>query len=235
MGGADGFAGEVGHLRVDPNGDQRGCGRIGCGKTGRPGRARTCGQARAGARIAGMPVPDPGERVADIVRGQTSDDRRMTRAVAQSGEWLGLGGSILATLFNPRVILTGGYFASPAQWLLPHAQDQLQRLVVAAPAAQCRFVASTLGFGAASRGAASTGINHNIDDPTAITDLPRPAPYRRPHRPGDGTLQQPQYPLPPSGNRRGGAPWLISLQSGRVFHVTTSSNVGQAARSSPAR
>ena len=77
-----------------------------------------------------------------------------------------------ANLFNPRVIVIGGYFASLAQWLLPHAQDQLQRLVVAAPAAQCRFVASTLGFGAASRGAASMVINHIIDDPTAIMDLP---------------------------------------------------------------
>ncbi|MFF3950223.1 hypothetical protein ACFYYN_36255 [Streptomyces sp. NPDC001902] len=47
---------------------------------------------------------------------------------------------------------------------------------MAAPAAQCRFVACTLGFGAASRGAASTVINHIIDDPTAITDSRRPAP-----------------------------------------------------------
>jgi predicted NBD/HSP70 family sugar kinase len=31
--GADGFSGEVGHLRVDPNGDQCGCGRIGCWET----------------------------------------------------------------------------------------------------------------------------------------------------------------------------------------------------------
>ncbi|MFC7381852.1 hypothetical protein [Sphaerisporangium rhizosphaerae] len=69
--------------------------------------------------LRGMPVPDPGERVADIARGPASGDRRMTTAVAQVGEWLGLGGSILANLFN----------------------------------------------------------NHIIDDPTAIMDLPRPAPY----------------------------------------------------------
>jgi hypothetical protein len=66
------------------------------------------------------------------------------------------------------VIVIGGHFASPAQWLPPHAQDRLQRLVVAAPAAHCRFVASTLGFGAASRGAASMVIDHIIDDPTTI-------------------------------------------------------------------
>ncbi|TQS22263.1 ROK family protein [Microbispora sp. KK1-11] len=102
----------------------------------------------------------------------------MMQAVAQVGQWLGLGGSIVANLFNPRVIVIGGYFASLAQWLPPHAQGQPQRLVVAAPAAQCRFVASTLGFGAASRGAASMVVNHIIDDPTTIMDSPpRPTAY----------------------------------------------------------
>ncbi|MBO4270222.1 ROK family protein [Microbispora triticiradicis] len=109
---------------------------------------------------------------------QAAGDRRMMQAVAQVGQWLGLGGSIVANLFNPRLIVIGGYFASLAEWLLPHAQDQLQRLVVAAPAAQCRFVASTLGFGAASRGAASMVVNRIIDDPTTIMDSPpRPTAY----------------------------------------------------------
>ncbi|WP_431947989.1 hypothetical protein [Actinacidiphila sp. bgisy167] len=75
------------------------------------------------------------------------------------------------------MIVIGRCFASPATWLLPHAQDQLQRLMVAAPAAQCRFVACTPSFGTAFRGAASTVIDHIIDDPTAITDSPRPTPY----------------------------------------------------------
>jgi predicted NBD/HSP70 family sugar kinase len=177
--GADGFSGEVGHLQVDPNGSRCGCGRTGCWETkvGLAALVRAAMPEQAYG-LPGMPVPDPGERVADIARGLASGDRRMMTAVAQVGEWLGLGGSILANLLNPRVIVIGGYFASLAQWLLPHAQDQLQRLVVAAPAAQWRFVASTLGFGAASRGAASMVVNHIIDDPTTIMDsLPRPAPY----------------------------------------------------------
>ncbi|MFB4273649.1 MULTISPECIES: ROK family transcriptional regulator [unclassified Nonomuraea] len=177
--GADGFSGEVGHLQVDPHGTQCGCGRIGCWETkvGLAALVRAAMPEQAYG-LPGMPVPDPGERVADIARGLASGDQRMTTAVAQVGEWLGLGGSILANLFNPRVIVIGGYFASLAEWLLPHAQDQLQRLMVAAPAAQCRFVASTLGFGAASRGAASMVVSDIIDDPTTIMDSPpRPAPY----------------------------------------------------------
>ncbi|MBF8187133.1 ROK family transcriptional regulator [Nonomuraea sp. K274] len=177
--GADGFSGEVGHLSVDPNGDQCGCGRIGCWETkvGLAALVRAAMPEQAYG-LPGMPVPDPDERVADIARGLSAGDRRMTEAVAQVGQWLGLGGSIVANLFNPRVIVIGGYFASLAQWLLPHAQEQLQRLVLAGPTARCRFVASTHGFGAASRGAASMVINQIIDDPiTILEQRPHPAPY----------------------------------------------------------
>ncbi|MEV0631062.1 ROK family protein [Nonomuraea wenchangensis] len=176
--GADGFSGEVGHLQVDPDGAQCGCGRAGCWETkvGLAALVRAAMPEQAYG-LPGRPVPDPGERVSDIADGLAAGDPRMTAAVAQVGEWLGLGGSILANLFNPRVIVIGGYFASLARWLLPHAQDQLDRLVVAAPAARCRLVASTLGFGAASRGAASMVVSDVIDDPTAIIGTsPRPAP-----------------------------------------------------------
>ncbi|MFI6317475.1 ROK family protein [Nonomuraea sp. NPDC050556] len=177
--GADGYSGEVGHLQVDPNGDQCGCGRLGCWETkvGLAALVRAAMPEQAYG-LPGMPVSDPDERVADIAKGLAAGDQRMARAVAQVGEWLGLGGSILANLFNPRVIVIGGYFASLAEWLLPHAQDQLRRLVVSAPIAQCRFVASTLGFGAASRGAANMVVNHIIDDPAMILDPP-PGPALR--------------------------------------------------------
>ncbi|MEU8206342.1 ROK family transcriptional regulator [Streptosporangium sp. NPDC049046] len=169
--GADGFSGEVGHLPVDPGGIRCGCGRHGCWET-KVGlaalvRATEPDQAR---RPADLPVSDPEEHATEIARGLVAGDRQMTDAVAQVGRWLGLGGSILANLFNPRVIVVGGYFATLAEWLLPHAQAELERLVVAGSANRCRFVASDLGFGAASRGAANMVVNRLIDHPTMITD-----------------------------------------------------------------
>src|SRR5690606_41830636 len=123
--GAAGLSRGVGHLQVDPNGAQCGCGRIGCWETnvGLAALVRAAMPEQA-YRLPGMPVPDPGEPVADLARGLASGDRRMTTAVAQVGKWLGLGGSILANLFNPRVIVIGGYFASLAQSPLPHPPDQ---------------------------------------------------------------------------------------------------------------
>ncbi|MEU8382956.1 ROK family transcriptional regulator [Streptosporangium sp. NPDC048865] len=172
--GADGFSGEVGHLPVDPSGGRCGCGRFGCWETkvGLAALVRTATPERAYGPGSG-PVPDPEERVAEIARDLAAGDRQTLVAVAEAGRWLGLGGSILVNLFNPRVIVVGGYFATLADWMLPFAQAELERLVVAGPAARCRFVASDHGFGAASRGAANVVINQIVNDPTAIM---RPAP-----------------------------------------------------------
>ncbi|GGL21298.1 transcriptional regulator [Sphaerisporangium melleum] len=175
--GADGFSGEVGHLPVDPAGDRCGCGRHGCWET-KVGLAALARKARPELAYEqpGLPVSDPEERATEIARGLADGDPRMLETVAQVGRWLGLGGAIVVNLFNPRVIVLGGYFATLAQWLLPHAQAELDRLVVARPAIRCRFAASDLGFGAASRGAASMVINQLIDDPMTLMDqLPRPA------------------------------------------------------------
>ncbi|MFD0475419.1 hypothetical protein ACFQ0B_49705 [Nonomuraea thailandensis] len=130
----------------------------------------------------------------------------MTTAVAQVGEWLGLGGSILANLFNPRVIVIGGYFASLAQWLLPHAQDQLQRLVVAAPAARCRFVASTLAS-APPPAAPPAWWSATSSTIRRRSWIHRPGRHLTdgPHRPGDGTLQHPAPSATTKWQQRGGA------------------------------
>ncbi|WP_214106599.1 ROK family transcriptional regulator [Acrocarpospora catenulata] len=175
--GADGFSGEVGHLPVNPTGRRCGCGRTGCWETkvGLAALVRTAtphrayeSQVKHRVRPGAVPAPDPEERVKEISRALAAGEPRTLAAVAEVGRWLGLGGSILVNLFNPRVIVVGGYFARLAERLIPPAQAELERLVVAGPAARCRFLPSNLGFGAASRGAASMVADHIMDDPAAI-------------------------------------------------------------------
>jgi predicted NBD/HSP70 family sugar kinase len=167
--GADGFSGEIGHLPVEPEGDLCGCGRTGCWET-------KVGLAELVRRITpefayGLgdgPVPDPRERIAEVRRRLDARDPAALAAVAGIGRWLGHGGAILVNLFNPRVVVLGGYFADLADHLIPAAQAQLTRLAMASPAARCHFVASDLGFTAAARGGAGAVIERMIEDPTAV-------------------------------------------------------------------
>ncbi|MEO3863915.1 ROK family transcriptional regulator, partial [Acrocarpospora sp. B8E8] len=173
LGGADGFAGEVGHVMVDSAGERCGCGRTGCWETkvGLAALVRMVTPDHAYGVPDGI-VRDPEERLAEIERRQAEGDPQVVHALAEVGRWLGLGSATLVRLFNPRVIVVGGYFARLAEHLLPRAQAELTRLGVTGTVAHCTFVASDLGFGAASRGAAGVVVDRVLADPTAIEILP---------------------------------------------------------------
>ncbi|MEU0565036.1 ROK family transcriptional regulator [Nonomuraea sp. NPDC005983] len=169
LNGADGFAGEVGHMMVDPEGERCGCGRVGCWETkvGLAALVRMATPDHAYGTSQHV-VRDPEERLADIEQRRAEGDPRVDAAVTHIGRWLGRGSSLLVNLFNPRVIVLGGYFARLADRLIPDAHAELERLGVTAATERCRFVPSDLGFGAASRGAAGVVVERVLADPTTI-------------------------------------------------------------------
>lgn len=166
LGGADGFAGEVGHMMVDPAGDRCGCGRIGCWET-KVGLAELV-RAVTPDHAYGTHLRDPEERLAEIEQRLAEGDPRAAAAVTEVARWLGRGAAVLVNLLNPRVIVLGGYFARLADRLIPLAQAELERVGMNDPARRCHFAASDLGFGAASRGAAGVVVERVLSDPTTI-------------------------------------------------------------------
>ncbi|GAA4088631.1 ROK family transcriptional regulator [Nonomuraea soli] len=173
LGGADGFAGEVGHVLVDPGGERCGCGRSGCWET-KVGLAALIRKVSP-EQAYGTPhqvLRDPEERLAELQLLRAAGEPGVEEALAEVGRWLGRGAATLVNLFNPRVIVLGGYFAQLAEALIPVAQEELERIGVAGSVARCRFVASGLGFGAASRGAAGVVVQRVLADPTLIAVRP---------------------------------------------------------------
>ncbi|TQS18653.1 ROK family protein [Microbispora sp. KK1-11] len=169
LGGADGFAGEVGHVMVDPSGERCRCGRIGCWET-KVGLAALVRMATPDRAYGTGPqlVRDPEERLAEIEQRWAEGDPRVDAAAAEVGRWLGIGAAMLVNLFNPRVIMLGGYFARLADRLIPAAEQELARVGMSGAVERCRFAASDLGFGAASRGAAGVVVERVHSDPTSI-------------------------------------------------------------------
>lgn len=163
--GAEGFSGEIGHMSLNPNGNMCGCGRRGCWET-------MVGLA-ALLRLAATPddpVCDPSldlEQRLEVLRRRAQDgDRRTLEALELVGAALGLGASILINVFNPRVLVLGGYFASLGEHLLEPLLDEMRGRVIAPEAGACRVALSTLGFAAASRGGAHVALEAVLDDPT---------------------------------------------------------------------
>jgi predicted NBD/HSP70 family sugar kinase len=153
--GGLGFAGEIGHLPVDPAGPTCPCGRIGCLEAvasvatlvNTVNSAGTVGPAAdAGADLAA--------EVDEVVRRARAQDKAALRALRETGRHLGYGIGLVANLLNPDVVLVGGYYEPLAPWLLPAAIEEVRARVHAPDAGGVQLAASTLGEGAAATGGA---------------------------------------------------------------------------------
>lgn len=154
--GARGFAGQVGHLPLDPAGPACRCGRHGCleALVGLPAVVRRL----LPDTEADGPVTDFAPEIERIRALANAGDRTVLAGLAELGRHLGHGVAILADLLNPAAVLVGGHFAALACWLLPAAQAELTRRTLAPDAGGCRLAASTLGAEAAALGGATVAL-----------------------------------------------------------------------------
>jgi predicted NBD/HSP70 family sugar kinase len=167
--GADGFSGEVGHMPLDPAGHLCGCGRRGCWET-------MVGLGALLRMVAGAddPVRNPEldlQQRLELLHDRAADgDPATLAALEQIGRGLGLGASILVNVFNPGVIVLGGYFAVLGEFLLEPMTAELRDRALAGDA--CRVALSHLGFTAAARGGAHVALDAILSDPTLVPLLP---------------------------------------------------------------
>ncbi|MFK3982206.1 ROK family protein [Micromonospora sp. NPDC050397] len=154
--GGRGFAGEIGHLCLDPRGPACPCGRRGCleALAGVPALIR---RVLPDATQDG-PVTDFAPEVERVRARARQGDRMVLEALTETGRHLGHGLAALANLVNPEVVLLGGYFVTLAPWLLPAAEGELAARTVAPEAGGARLAASALGPGAAAVGGAARAL-----------------------------------------------------------------------------
>lgn len=165
--GFGGFAGEIGHMAMDPLGPYCSCGRRGCWET----------QVGLGALLHACadpddPIRDPGldldQRMRMIRARAEQHDQRTLDALHQIGVALGLGVSYLVNLLNPAVVVLGGYFAALPEWLVEPIRNQVVAHVLAPGAGGARVVGSRLGFTAATTGGALASLRRVLEDPTIV-------------------------------------------------------------------
>ena len=135
--GAHGFAGEVGHMVVDPSGPPCPCGQRGCWERfasgsglGRLGReAAQAGRAPSLVELAGGdPEAVRGEHVTRAAAAGRPDALAVMESFAW---WLGLGLANLVNLLDPEVVVVGGGLVEAGECLLGPTRRALSRLVQA--------------------------------------------------------------------------------------------------------
>jgi len=159
--GAHGFAGEIGHIIVDPDGPLCGCGNHGCWEQfasghaiARAGReaARQHRQSMIARRCGGDPARVNGQVVSESARAGDPVARGILAAVGRS---LGEGLAGLANVLDPEIVVVGGGAAAAGNLLMEPARAAFASSIEA-PAHRPRvpLVIASLGGDAGAIGAA---------------------------------------------------------------------------------
>jgi predicted NBD/HSP70 family sugar kinase len=151
--GAQGYAGEVGHMRVNPKGRPCRCGATGCWETeiGEPAV-----RASAGASAT--------TSVTDIVAAAAAGDKAARRGLRTVGSWLGVGVANLVNIFNPDVVVFGGTLRE----ILPATRAEVEAALagsLTAPGEHVLLALPALGDDSTLLGAAETAFAPLLDDP----------------------------------------------------------------------
>jgi predicted NBD/HSP70 family sugar kinase len=161
--GSAGYAGEAGHTLINPDGLPCRCGSIGCWET-------EAGEA-ALARHAGIPESIAGFGILDTVRTRAmAGDERTLRAIAEVGHWLGLGIGNLVNVFNPELVVLGGFYHALFPFLESAVVEGTLHRALHAPGDAVTITRSGLGSDAPLTGAAELAFTDLIADPASAAN-----------------------------------------------------------------
>jgi len=155
--GAAGYAGEIGHMVVNPIGSACGCGSFGCWET-------EIGELAMLAR-AGRPPAGGREAVGELIEAAASGEPRALASLAHVGHWLGIGLVSLINVFNPTLVVLGGVFERIHPFIADGLGSVLTERALSASRELVRVVPGTLGVDAPLLGAAELAFEPMLVDP----------------------------------------------------------------------
>lgn len=154
--GAGGFAGEFGHVPVNPEGPRCACGAHGC-------LEQYAGEA-AVLRAAGL-TGARGDWVTLLADRAGAREEEALAALAGAGAALGTAAAGAVNLLDPAEVVLGGGYARLAPWLLPAMRAELAARVTARPWSEDRLTVSRLGRRGPLLGAAVRVVRAIVADP----------------------------------------------------------------------
>jgi glucokinase len=145
--GADGMAGEIGHITVEPGGRTCRCGNAGCLET----YASATGVVDSYRELSGVEEAVTAE---EVHRRAHEGDPNARQSYREAGRSLGLAFAALVNLLNPERIVIGGGVLPAWDLFVPAAEHEMRRRAFAAPASRVRIIPAALGDLAGVTGAA---------------------------------------------------------------------------------
>lgn len=149
--GARGFAGEIGHMVVKPDGPLCGCGRRGCLETVASGSAIARAAALAlptntRTLFAEVPAASGGQpNTAQVFAAARLGNKTAQSIIDEAIHYLGIGLVNLVNLLNPEVIVVGGGVAEAGETLLAPLRQAIAAKAIPPAAASVTLKKAELG------------------------------------------------------------------------------------------
>jgi len=151
--GADGMAGEIGHLTVEPEGESCLCGNRGCLESyasAKGIRARYL-EISGGGRVE---EEGNGSGAAWVFSRARHGDAMARRAFHEAGKYLGIAMAAIVNIVNPEAIIVGGGVLPAWEFFMPAAKEEMLERAFQAPAERVELLPAALGDHAGFIGAA---------------------------------------------------------------------------------
>ena len=190
--GATGFAGEAGHMTIDPAGPACRCGNRGCWERMASVRAlieRLQLALKAGESsiiMEGVPITLP-----MILQAAAAGDAVTLRALHETGVYLGIGIANLVNSFDPRLVAFGGSLSLAGEYLLPVARQVVAERAMPELQEATTLELSVFRDSACVMGAAALVLHDLLSRPRLVLD-------------------RVSETAPPGGRRRASHAWAAS-------------------------
>lgn len=157
--GADGMAGEIGHMTLIPDGRSCTCGNTGCLEMYASARGIVQSYSEELAKSASELPPVlkdvTSENVYQAARG---GDAIAARVMRDMGRMLGIGIANLVNIFNPEMIVIGGGVRDAWPLFIGATHEEVMKRAFQVPAERTQIVPSLLGDDAGMVGAAAAAL-----------------------------------------------------------------------------
>ena len=174
LAGTAGFAGEVGHMTIDPNGPVCNCGNRGCWETFvsqwavfrrvreavERGQASTLREA-AGGDFDRLTIPM-------VVEAAAQGDAVARAALEETGRYLGIGLANLINALNPQRIVFGGILTLAHEFLMPVIEAVIRERALRWSRETAELVIATHGSDACVMGGIATVYHHVLSEPRGL-------------------------------------------------------------------
>ena len=157
LAGERGWAGEIGHVTIDPNGPPCHCGSRGCLETYAGWRA-----------IAESAQTDWKLGAGELLSRLNAGDERAATAIARAGWALGIAIATAVKLLDIRTIVLGTSLSALKDQIMPAIMQELDRRLLAANASDITVLATQRHDYPAANGGAFNALRWKLERPEAV-------------------------------------------------------------------